>query len=286
LAFGVQTIIAGTKTAMRSRLPLILSWSLFAVWLLAPIALVVGLAERGVVPIDFLDYQRSAEAIAKGQSPYATVGESHEIFRSFNRFESELQAAQALGEGRAFLREAAARPQQPGPYIYPPTLALWINQFNLDGVVFTGVIMASVLGFVLIWFRATSAHAGWLLLVIGSRDLLATIQGGNVELVLLFATLAAARLLWGHRVIWATPLIAFVMLIKPFYALFFVAFLLLRAVQPHGAERENPRALMAAGGILLLLLAAEVYRWEPDLRAEALAPFTSTRGMRCGRPCR
>lgn len=255
---------------MRSRLPLILSWLLFAVWLLVPIALVLDSAKRGVVPVDFLAYQRAAEAIAKGQRPYATAEESREIFRSFNRLESELQAAQARGEGQAFLREFAAQPQQPGPYVYPPTLALWINQFNLDGVVFTGVIMASVLGFVLIWFRATGAHAGWLLLVIGSWDLLATIWGGNVELVLLFATLAAARLLWDHRVIWATPLIAFVVLIKPFYALFFVAFLLLRAVQPRSAERENPRTLMAAGGILLLLLAAELYRWGLDLWAEAL----------------
>ena len=254
---------------MRSRLPLILSWLLFAVWLLVPIALVLDSAKRGVVPIDFLAYQRAAEAIANGQRPYATAEESREIFRSFNRLESELQAAQARGEGQAFLREFAAQPQQPGPYVYPPTLALWINQFNLDGVVFTGVIMASVLGFVLIWFRATGAHAGWLLLVIGSWDLLATIWGGNVELVLLFATLAAARLLWDHRVIWATPLIAFVVLIKPFYALFFVAFLLLRAVQPRSAERENPRTLMAAGGILLLL-AAELYRWGLDLWAEAL----------------
>ena len=106
--------------------------------------------------------------------------------------------------------------------------------------------------------------------MIGSWDLLATIQGGNVELVLLFATLAAARLLWGHRLLWATPLIAFVVLIKPFYALFFVAFLLLRAVQPRRAERENPKSLMAAGGTLLLLLAAELYRWGPDLRADAL----------------
>lgn len=271
MALGAQTIVAGTKIAMRSRLPLILSWLLFVVWLLAPIALAVDSAERGKIPIDFLAYQRAAGAIAKGQSPYATVGESREIFRSFNRLESELQAAQARGQGLVFLREFAARSQQPGPYVYPPTLALWINQFNLDGVIFTGVIMASVLGFVLIWFRATGAHAGWLLLVIGSRDLLATIQGGNVELLLLFATLAAARLLWGHRLIWATPLIAFVVLIKPFYALFFVAFLLLRSVQPRGAERENPRALMASGGILLLLLAAELYRWGPDLRAEALA---------------
>ena len=118
MALGAQTIIAGTKTAMRSRLPLILSWLLFAVWLLAPIALVVGSAERGKIPIDFLAYQHAAEAIAKGQSPYATVGESREIFRSFNRLESELQAAQARGEGRVFLREAAARPQQPGPYAY------------------------------------------------------------------------------------------------------------------------------------------------------------------------
>lgn len=255
---------------MRSRLPLILSWLLCAVWLLTSIVLVVGSAQRGVVPIDFLAYQRAAEAITKGQSPYATTEESREIFRSFHRLESELQAAQVLGEGRAVLREFATRPQEPGPYVYPPTLALLINQFNLDGVVFTAVIMASVLGFVLIWFRATGAHAGWLLLVVGSRDLSATLQGGNVELALLFATLAAARLLWDHRLIWATPLIAFIVLIKPFYALFFVAFLLLRAGQPCGTERENPRALMVAAGILLLLLAAELYRWGPDLRAEAL----------------
>ncbi|MBS0149847.1 MAG: hypothetical protein JSR31_02835 [Nitrospira sp.] len=256
---------------MRSRLPLILSWLLFAVWLLVSIALVAGLAQHGVVPIDFLAYQRAAEAITKDQSPYATTEESREIFRSFHRLESELQAAQALGEGRGFLREFAARPQQPGPYVYPPTLALLINQFNLGGVAFTAVIMASVLGFVLIWFRATGAHPGWLLLVIGSRDLSATLMGGNIELVLLFATLAAARLLWDHRLIWAMPLIAFVVLIKPFYALFFVAFLLLRAVQPRGTEQENPRALTTAAGILLLLLAAELYRWGPDLRAEALA---------------
>lgn len=271
MAFGAQTMMIETTTTIRSRLPLILSWSLFAVWLLVSIALVAGSAERGAVPIDFLAYQRAAEAIANGQSPYATAGESREIFRSFHRLELELQAAQALGEGEGFLREFAARPQQPGPYVYPPTLALLINQFNLDGVAFTAVILASVLGFVLIWFRATGAHAGWLLLVIGSRDLFATLQGGNVELVLLFATLAAARLLWDHRLIWATPLIAFVVLIKPFYALFFVAFLLLRAMQPRGSERESPRALMEATGILLMLLAAELYRWEPNLRAEALA---------------
>lgn len=255
---------------MRSRLPLILLWLLFAVWLLGSVAFVVDSAQRGIVPIDFLAYQRAAEAISKNQSPYATAGESREIFRSFHRLESELQAAQALGKGRDVLREFATRPQQPGPYVYPPTLALLINQFNLDGVAFTAVIMASVLGFVLIWFRATGAHPGWLLLVIGSRDLSATLLGGNVELLLLFTTLAAGRLLWDHRLIWATPLIAFVVLTKPFYALFFVTLLLLWAVQLRGTEQENPRALMVAAGILLLLLTAELYRWGPDLRAEAL----------------
>lgn len=271
MAFGAQTMITGTKITLRSRLPLILSWLLFAAWLLVAITLVADSAERGAVPVDFLAYQRAAEAIAKDQIPYATAGESREIFRSFHRLELELQAAQTLGKGRDFLREFAARPQQPGPYVYPPTLALLINQFNLDGMAFTAVILASVLGFVLIWFRATGAHASWLLLVIGSRDLSATLLGGNIELVLLFSTLAAARLLWDHRLIWATPLIAFVVLIKPFYALFFIAFLCLRAVPPRGTERENPRALMVAAGILLLLLAAELYRWGPDLRAEALA---------------
>ena len=112
---------------MRSRLPLILLWLLFAVWLLGSVAFVVDSAQRGIVPIDFLAYQHAAEAISKNQSPYATAGESREIFRSFHRLESELQAAQALGEGRDVLREFATRPQQPGPYVYPPTLALLIN---------------------------------------------------------------------------------------------------------------------------------------------------------------
>jgi hypothetical protein len=260
---------------MRRRALLILSWLLFAVWLLAPIPFAAGLAERGRAPIDFLAYQRAAEAIAKDQNPYATAAASRAIFRSFHRLESDLLAAQARGEGRDFLREAGARAQQPGPYVYPPTLALWINQLGIDGVIFTGLIMLSILGFVLIWLPATGAHAGWLLLVVGSRDLLATVQGGNVELLLVYASLAAARLIWDHRLLWATPLVAFVMLIKPFYALFFVAFLLLRAVQPSGAGRDSPRALMGAGALLLLLLTAEVYRWGPDLRAEALAFYLS-----------
>ena len=97
---------------MLFRLPLILSWLLFAVWLLAPIALVVDAAKRGVVPIDFLAYQRAAEAIAKDQNPYATAAESREIFRSFNRLESELQAAQA--RGGSFSARLSPHPNSPG----------------------------------------------------------------------------------------------------------------------------------------------------------------------------
>ena len=99
-------------------------------------------------------------------------------------------------------------------------------------LIFTGLLLLSTLGFVALWFNATKAHSGWLLLVMGSRDGLASLQGGNVELMLLFFMLLAARLLWDQRGILAAPLIALVLLIKPFYALFFVALLVLQGVSP------------------------------------------------------
>ena len=255
---------------MRFRLLPSLLWFLFLAWLLLQVAFFLSLAERGQAPIDYLPYQRGAEAIERGKSPYLPPAQSREIFRYFHQIETDLLAANARGEGRAFLNELAARPQQPGPYVYPPTLALLVGQLHLSPQVFTGLLLLSILGFVALWFNATKAHSGWLLLVIGSRDVLATLHGGNVELMLLFFTLLAARLLWDQRGILAAPLIALVLLIKPFYALFFVAFLVLQGLSPVAGKGLAPRSLIVPGLVMLVLTTAEIYRWGSVLRAETL----------------
>jgi hypothetical protein len=126
-------------------------------------------------------------------------------------------------------------------------------------------------GFAALWLRSTGAAAAWLLLVIGSWDVLASWTGGNVEHLLLFATLLAALLLWTRQGFFASLPIAFVLLIKPFYALFFVAFALLQLrATPAAARRAVLRTHAAAGFGALLLVALEIERWGPRLRAEAL----------------
>lgn len=87
----------------------------------------MSLTERGQAPIDYLTYQRAAEAIEEGENPYLQDAQSLEIFRYFHRMETELLTAHACGKGQQILQEYLARPQQPGPYIYPRTLALLIS---------------------------------------------------------------------------------------------------------------------------------------------------------------
>jgi len=135
---------------MRFRLLPSLFWFFFFAWLLLQVAFFISLAERGQTPIDYLAYQRGAEAIERGESPYLPPAQSREIFRYFHQVEAELLAANARGEGRVFLREFAARPPQPGPYIYPPTLALLVSQLHIRPQVFTGLLLLSILGFVAI----------------------------------------------------------------------------------------------------------------------------------------
>jgi hypothetical protein len=107
-------------------------------------------------------------------------------------------------------------------------------------------------------------------LVLVSWDVLASLQGGNVELILLFGTLLAARLFWDERPVFVAPLIALVVLVKPFYGLFFLTFGLLRLVSHPTAARSTLRSAAMTAAISLAVIAVEVYRWGPQLRAETV----------------
>jgi hypothetical protein len=91
--------------------------------------------------------------------------------------------------------------------------------------------------------------------------------------VVLFAVLLAAWLLWHRRPFLAAPVIALILLIKPFYALFFAAFVGLHLIgQPADAARTL-RSAVLAGLSAAGLVGLEVLRWDPKLRLETLHYF-------------
>jgi hypothetical protein len=79
--------------------------------------------------------------------------------RPHNRTEVELREASPLGEGQAVLRGIASRPQQPGLYIYLPTLALLISQLGVSALAFAGLILLAILGFTRVWLAAATSSS-------------------------------------------------------------------------------------------------------------------------------
>ena len=228
-----------------------------------------SMAAQGQSPIDFLAYRRAADALERGESPYLSPEESQRIWRVFHQLDVDVREAATRGEGAAKLREIMARPQQPGPYLYPPTLALLVAQFQIGGTAFGVVLLAAIFGFGWLWLRSAGAGGAWLALVMLSWDVLASLSGGNVELLLLFGALAAAHLLWGGRGLAAAPIIALVVLVKPFYVLFFAAFGALQLASDAESRLPRLRSLALAASVALALVGLEALRWGDGLRGEA-----------------
>ena len=257
--------LPGTEGSSR-KLPWV--WTAFVLWLLVQVPTFVGQAEQGKSPINFLAYRAAADALERGESPYGTPERRLQRFREIHQAETDLRSAAARGEAPAMLQELEAREQQPGLYLYPPTLARLISGLRLNGLAFAGLILLSMVGFGRLWLGGPGASSHWLLLIMFSWDVLASWYGGNVELVLLGGTLAAARLLWTRHTLLAAPLIAPVVLIKPFYAMFFVTFGLLQLVSRPTEAGATLRSLAAGAALALAIMATEVDRWGATLRAQ------------------
>jgi hypothetical protein len=108
----------------------------------------------------------------------------------------------------------------------------------------------------------------WLFGIILSVDVLASLNGGNVEQLLLFGTLLAAWLLWHSNPLLAALLLALIVLIKPFYLLFFAAFGLIALVSHPNAARNTIRSWINTGVVAILIITLEIYAWGSALRAE------------------
>ncbi len=251
----------------------------FLVWAaLIGAGLLAATVRGGIEPVDYQTYHRAASALVRGASIYQTPAQSRALWRSYHRLDAAIRAGHTLRAARGDLLGRT----QPGPYLYLPTLALLVWQLHLTAAPWEVLDLACVVAFPLLLLRWARASWWWLLLVAGSWDVWATYSGGNVEALLLVGALVVARLLWPPRplgpaaVPLAAVLAAFVVLAKPFYVLFFVAFgvvLLLAAGEP---RRATLRTLGAVAGLVLVLLTGEVIRWGPGLRGDAVRYLAHT----------
>jgi hypothetical protein len=242
-------------------------WGCFVAWLLLLLLIFFRIAAQGHEPIDFLAYHVAADAVQQGHSPYPSPEASRRIWQAFHLQETELLQASSATARQQVLRTIAARPQQPGPYLYPPTLALLIAQLHINALVFGSVSLFAIFGFAWLWLHTTGRHPGWLLLIIGSFDVVASLSGGNVELLLLFAALLACWLLWRNHALMAALLISFVLLVKPFYAMLFLAFGLLQLISHPATHRTTLKTLVQALAAMLAVILIEAYRWGTGLQS-------------------
>ncbi|MCX7010753.1 MAG: glycosyltransferase 87 family protein [Kiritimatiellaeota bacterium] len=242
----------------------LIPWIWFPACFVIAAACLILIIRSGTQPIDYQGYQRAVDALNRGAGPYQSPEACQKIWKGIHKAEVFVITGGKLD---------ALPPPQPGPYLYPPTLALLLQRLHIGASLFTCLLLGAVLGFGWLWLRATGASPWWLLLISGSWDVLATFLTGNAELLLLFLTLAAAWLLWKQRGAWAAPLIALAILIKPFYAMFFVTFGLLLLLTDAPQRRSNFRVLALAAGIALLLAILDIATWGSVARAAAMDYF-------------
>jgi len=251
----------------------------FLMWAtLVGAGLLAATVRGGIEPVDYRTYHRAASALARGASIYQTPAQSLALWRSYHRLDAAIRAGHTI---RAAGGDPLGR-TPPGPYLYLPTLALLVWQLHLTAAPWEVLDLARVVAFPLLLLRWARASWWWLLLTPGSWDVWATYSGGNVEAMLLVGALVVARLLWPPRPLGpaaiplAALLAAFVVLAKPFYVLFFVAFGVVLLLASGASRRATLRTIGVVAGLVLVLLTGEVIRWGPGLRGNAVRYLAHT----------
>jgi hypothetical protein len=239
-----------------------LPWAIFLLlWFVVAGLLIAGVRVSGNPPVDAATYFTALEDVSAGTNPYGSPDEATRTWLTYHAIEGAVLAGTLDAENLPF---------RPGPFIYPPTLLQFIDLLRIGPVGFVLLILASVLFFCGLWLRISGANPWWLLLVVFSWDVLASFSGANIELMLLATTLGAVWLLWKEQGLWAAPLIAFVVVVKPFYALLFLTFgVLMLSAEPDRRMRTTRMLLWSAAATIVLISFATVL-WPNWLRWDAI----------------
>lgn len=242
-----------------------LCWGIFLLYFgLVWAATVQQIYETGTIPPDFSTYQSASNAIARGDSPYLSVTETQDMWREITSLRAEVRA------------ETPEAFQLVGPYIYLPTLALTIERFGsgsaaFNAAVMTTLLVGSIIGFCALWIHIGGNHAAWLLFAMLSVEPLSLIGQGNIEGLLILSSLIACWAIWRGYSLLAAPLIAFAVLIKPFFALLFAAYGLVLLANRRRDIHTDFRTLALAAGGSLVLISLDIAFWGGSRQAAAWA---------------
>lgn len=230
---------------------------------------VVAASVPALPAVDFLTYELAAERLQASGTPYEPLAAVRQRWVAMHQRAVAVEAAAADDRGAAVLQAQAAAGALPGPYLYPPTLARLLAQVPVSSSAFVLACLLAYGGCVGLWLWATRAPSWWLWVLIGAVETTVGIQAGNAEVLLLAASLTAGWLWWFRHPLLAAPFISGVVLIKPFYALFFGVVASVWLLRPHGQRRTDGRQLLGAAGASLLLCGWEIALWGRPLQRAA-----------------
>jgi hypothetical protein len=222
-------------------------------WIILALGLKAITLDVDELPVDYRTYASAVELLRTTESPYVGPDTVQENWRSMHQ-----SALAAFGpqEGASNNAEAVS-----GPYLYPPSLALALDQSGLSAFQYLAMLTVATIALCVGWLRFSPDQSlFWLIAMAGSIDLIAIFLGGNIEILLIALSLFACRLIWRHHALWAAPLIAAVILVKPQYALLFLAFGCLSAFTG-SPVRPVLRKIGVSAAIVLLLIVLEAQRW-------------------------
>ncbi len=165
-----------------------------------------------------------------------------------------------------------------GPYLYPPTLANIISSLQINSLGMAAMLSIASIVFVGFWLYLTKQSSAWTILVMVSLECILGIVSGNIELLLLLGSLLGGYWAIYHSRIAAALIIAMLLLIKPFYAMFFVALALLAYcnLADQVARQALIKRIASIAALALGLIGLEIWRWDAGLRHETFTYLTNT----------
>ena len=232
-------------------------------WIILALGLKAITLDVGELPVDYRTYVIAEERLRTTGSPYVDPEIAQGIWRAMHQ-----NAQAAFDPGR---ESGEAVEIVSGPYLYPPSLAFLLNQTGLTPLQYLVVLALAVIALGVGWLKfLDDLSLFWLLGMACSIDLIAVFLGGNVEILLVALSLFACRLIWLGHGIFAGLLVGSVLVVKPQFALLFLAFGCLSVIGS-SFQRGGLRACFGAAAVALVLMAAEAWRWPAPARGDFLS---------------
>jgi len=260
------------------RLGTIVGWLIFGAWVGFGYNIVAQSGQQGVQTVDFQSYALAAERMQQQANPYPEISEAQAMWRSVHLWEQRMLNAPDPTAKLAVKAQYDQVGQIVGPYLYPPTLASIVAGLQLSGLGMATILSIATIIFVGFWLYLTNQSSAWTIWVILSMECLIGIVAGNIEFVLLLGSLVGGYWALYHSRLAAALIIALMLLIKPFYALFFVALALLAYcnLADQAARHALIKRIASIAAIALGLIGLEIWRWDRALRQETFNYLTHT----------